>query len=60
MTDERYNALMSNEDLELTPSEIAKGWHFCCEWDALLIGPGMGKYVILLHLFPRRTSTLPI
>jgi hypothetical protein len=35
---DRYDALM-NEKAELTKEEIEDGWHFCCEWDALLIHP---------------------
>jgi hypothetical protein len=41
MTDERYNALISDEALELTEAELREGWHFCIDWDGLLIGPGM-------------------
>jgi hypothetical protein len=25
---------------ELTPYEISQGWHFCWEYDGLLVGPG--------------------
>jgi hypothetical protein len=38
---ERWKALMANDDLGLTTEEIAAGWHFCWEWDGLIIGPGM-------------------
>lgn len=41
---ERYMALEHGNDKDgphLTQEEIKKGWHFCCEWDGLLIGPGM-------------------
>jgi hypothetical protein len=43
MTDARYNQLMNcpNEAIALTPEEMAEGWHFCCEFDGLLIGPEM-------------------
>ena len=41
MTDERYNALMSQMDLSLTEEEIEEGWHFCWDWDGLVVGPGM-------------------
>lgn len=37
ISEERYRKLMSGESL--TPEEIADGWHFCCEWDGLLIHP---------------------
>ena len=36
MTDERYNELMSNEDLKLTPDEVNEGWFFCQDCDGLL------------------------
>lgn len=30
------------DDMEnLTQEEIDQGWHFCPDWDDLLIGPGM-------------------
>lgn len=41
MNSERYDALMKDESLSLTDVELAQGWHFCREWDGLLIGPGM-------------------
>jgi hypothetical protein len=41
MTWKRYQDLMDNDRLDLTPDEIKIGWHFCPEWDSLLIGPGM-------------------
>jgi hypothetical protein len=37
MTDERYNELMDNMDLSLTAEELAEGWHFCIEFDGLLV-----------------------
>lgn len=43
MTNERYNAVQNNPDLNLTPEEITEGWHFCWEFDGLLVGPGMGE-----------------
>lgn len=39
MTENRYNQLMSQEG-SLTPEEIKEGWHFCWDWDGLLIHPG--------------------
>lgn len=41
MTDERFAELMSDDDATLSDSEIYAGWHFCPDWDGLLIGPGM-------------------
>jgi len=37
MTRERYLELERTADLRLTPEEIAAGWHFCWDWDGLLI-----------------------
>lgn len=41
MTDERYNFLMRSDEYRLTDEEWKEGWHFCVEWDSLLVGPGM-------------------
>lgn len=41
MSNERWQALMNDQDLELTGEELKEGWHFCPDWDGLLIGPGM-------------------
>jgi hypothetical protein len=40
MTKERYNSLMWQNKSELTDSEIQEGWHWCNEFDGLLVGPG--------------------
>jgi hypothetical protein len=41
MTQERWLELMKpvgvNEDMMLTAEELADGWHWCDEWDSLLI-----------------------
>jgi len=39
--DERWIELMTNHQSRLTPEEVAAGWHFCFDWDGLLVGPGM-------------------
>lgn len=36
MTNERFQALMDNDDLPLTQAEQDQGWHFCDEFDGLL------------------------
>lgn len=41
MPRERWIRLMESNDLSLTVNEIADGWHFCGDWDGLLVGPGM-------------------
>lgn len=40
MDAERYS-LVDSEWSKLTQEELRAGWHFCCEWDQMLIGPGM-------------------
>jgi hypothetical protein len=50
MTDERYARLMQSDD-PLTAQEVFDGWHFCREFDELLVGPGMSEL--------RRCSCLP-
>lgn len=37
MKDERYLELERNPKAALTDDEIAEGWHFCEEWDGMLI-----------------------
>lgn len=32
---------MADDDEKLSDAEIAAGWHFCYDWDGLLVGPGM-------------------
>lgn len=35
----RWRELMDDESKQLTPEEREKGWHFCYEFDGLLVGP---------------------
>lgn len=37
MTKARYNELMSTDVAKLTEAEVEEGWHFCNEFDGLLI-----------------------
>jgi|APGre2960657373_1045057.scaffolds.fasta_scaffold44882_3 hypothetical protein len=39
----RWKELMDNESKQLTPEEKEKGWHFCYEFDGLLVGPADPK-----------------
>jgi hypothetical protein len=44
MTEERYEELMwKDKGSTLTMEEYDLGWHFCVDWDFLLIGPGMAE-----------------
>jgi hypothetical protein len=40
MPEERYRELERGA-AELSPDEIEDGWHWCNEFDGLLVGPGM-------------------
>jgi hypothetical protein len=44
MTPERFSELFNARGLKgdqavLTLEETSQGWHFCPEWDGLLVGP---------------------
>lgn len=52
MNNERYDLLMSNDLMPLTACEIRDRWHFCPEFDGLLIGPGM-RETKFCQCFPR-------
>lgn len=34
---------MIRDDAQLTAAEVAEGWHWCDEWDYLLVGPGSAE-----------------
>lgn len=34
---------LGNDHSRLTKKEITKGWHWCVEFDGLLVGPEMGE-----------------
>jgi|GEM_PF-6976363 hypothetical protein len=38
----RWKEVMNDESKRLTNEEISKGWHFCYEFDGLLVGPAEG------------------
>ena len=42
MTNERYLEI-ERDGGYLTVEEALDGWHFCWEWDGLLVGPGMDE-----------------
>jgi len=44
MTSERYWELEGFYDGKLTEEEVKEGWHFCPDWDGLLVGPGMSEH----------------
>lgn len=56
MTAQRWKDLMWSDDLKLTEPELAEGWHWCPEFDGLLVGPGMGA----LRACPCHPKTHPV
>ncbi len=53
MSPERYYEVAWDIEKDLTAKEFKEGWHFCCEFDGLLVGPGMEeqKYCNCLETF---------
>jgi hypothetical protein len=52
MTDERYNKLNNMLEVDLpTPEEQTEGWHYCYDFDGLLVGPDMAE-LSCCHCFP--------
>lgn len=41
MTRERWTELMDDPDAVLADAELDAGWHWCWDWDGLLVGPDM-------------------
>lgn len=41
MTPQRLYDLNHYKAHDLTPEEMAEGWHWCQDWDFMLVGPGM-------------------
>jgi hypothetical protein len=42
MNEDRFQQLISSpEDGTLSAEEIAEDWHWCFEFDGMLVGPGM-------------------
>lgn len=48
MTEDRYNFLMWDTECfhyhVLTDEEEEQGWHWCTDWDELLVGPEMPEW----------------
>ena len=44
MTKERYTELVKNCNEKLTAEEIKNGWHFCWDWDFMLIHKSFPEY----------------
>lgn len=46
MSRERYIFLMDNWEEKLTPEEFEAGWHWCLEWDGMLVGPNSHEALV--------------
>jgi hypothetical protein len=44
MTKERWKQLFESMSEKPTPEENAMGWHFCDDYDGLLVGPPMSEW----------------
>lgn len=44
MTNVRLHELLTDWNARITPEEAAEGWHFCDDWDGLLVHPTMQEY----------------
>ena len=44
MSEERWKSIEADYDAKLEAEEISIGWHFCPEWDGMLVGPGMDEF----------------
>ena len=48
MTEVRYLELETGRNECLTYDEMVEGYHFCPNWDFMLIGPDMPEYAMCL------------
>ena len=72
MTEQRWQELENDptDNARLTPSEIEEGWHWCAEFDCLLVGPGMGElrfcsclpkeHKVYMTIPPEETGTIDL
>ena len=57
MTPERYHELETDPKAKLTKEECKEGWHYCSDWDGMLVGPD-GEDCIHKEIRRRGTFTL--
>ena len=55
MDKERYWLIESNQE-DITEEEFEQGWHFCVEWDFMLVGPGMRELECCMCLSARKAK----
>ncbi len=44
MKQSRYIELSTNPEEQLTKEEIVQGFHFCPDWDGMLVEPGAPEF----------------
>lgn len=49
----RYEDLQYGDEV-LSPEELQEGWHFCNEWDFMLVGPGMKEMDFCICDLPKK------
>lgn len=54
MTPERLQELRDDETGELTAEELEAGWHWCAEFDFMLVGPESDEMRACRCLEPKR------
>jgi len=60
VTRERIVELNNDPKSRLTQSEFEEGWHFCDEFDGLLVGPGMSALHCCTCLCARHVPRPPM
>jgi len=59
MTQTRWVALMEDDLLPLTEDEIKQQYHFCPDWDGLLISPEHGEWETCTCKIPNKLPLDP-
>ena len=59
MTNERWRYLMKSEE-PLTKAELNEGFHWCGEFDGLLVGPGMSELLCCTCLPKEKRDNMPV
>lgn len=58
MTPQRIRELEADPHAVLTDREVMMGWHWCCEFDGLLVGPTMPEWDCCLCYTPEQRKAL--
>lgn len=44
MTEKQWRDLQNDPQGTISQEDLARGWHWCWEWDGLLVGPSMPEW----------------